>query len=92
MGVRNGFRPNDRCKSPLRIEGRKELEKSMMLPNRKGTNIYSDNGFIAKNNFRGETREKVNTPNNTRGKINTDDSKSVSELEYQESAYLTAKS
>jgi len=28
----------------------------------------------------------------TKSKINTDDSRSVSELEYEESAYLTAKS
>ena len=49
MGVRNGSRPIDRCKSPLRIETRKNMESSMILPNRKGANIQSDNGFIAKN-------------------------------------------
>lgn len=85
-----GLRPYqaERAKSPLgQVQG-KGHDNSVLLP-RKGANVYSDNGFLRNHNQ--FSKRHSQTPMK-QGSIKTDDSKSVSELEYQESAYLTAKS
>lgn len=59
-------------------------------------NIYSDNNFIMQqNDIKNKTprdRKGMGAGDKKNSNVDTGDNKSVSDLEYQESAYLTAKS
>lgn len=88
MGVKHEIRVPPRHQSPLR-NGTQHNKSNIVTRSTRGAPVFSDNGFIFKQSGlkKGDKRQ-MNRPNNP-----SDDAKSVqSELEYQESAYITAMS